>query len=103
MARMDVKKQEFVAAVATVASFLAERWFDEAGSVPVSPSNTLGAIPLDPGDPVFNRKEAARFLRVSVSTLGRFVKAGELKPIMLTGKAPKYRREDLERLLRRKQ
>lgn len=100
MAQKDLRKQEFVAAVAVVASYLAEQWFNE--NEPPQATTMGGMLPPEPGDPLFNRKEAAKFLRVSVSTLGRLVKTGDIKPVMLTGKAPKYRRRDLERFIDRK-
>lgn len=101
MTHSDVKKTEFVTAFATVATFLAARLYDDWGNPPILPSST-SATPADPSDPLLNRKEAARFLRVSVSTLRRFVEAGDLTPVMLTGKAPKYRRLDLERFINKR-
>lgn len=98
MAQTDLKKQEFVSAVATVAAVLAERWYEGWGNSPITLSAPAAE---DPHDPLLNRKEAARMLRVSVATLGRKVKAGDIKPVHVTGKAPRYKREDIERLIRR--
>lgn len=98
MAHMDSRKQEFVAAVSVVAAVLAERWYDGWGSSPISVSVPSAETS---NDPLLNRKEAAKMLRISVATLARKVKAGDIRPVNITGKAPRYRREDIERLIRR--
>jgi excisionase family DNA binding protein len=98
MAQTDARKQEFVSAVAIVAAVLAERWYEGWGSSPM----TVSAPSVESSsDPLLNRKEAAKMLRISVATLARKVKAGDLRPVNVSGKAPRYRREDIERLIRR--
>ena len=97
MAHVDSRKQEFVAAVSVVAAVLAERWYDGWGNSHM----TVSAPPAESPDPLLNRKEAAKMLRISVATLARKVKAGELRPVNVTGKSPRYRREDIERMIRR--
>jgi excisionase family DNA binding protein len=99
MAQSDSKKQEFVAAVATVAAVLAERWYEGWGNSPF----TISAPAAEPSsEPLLNRKEAAKLLKCSVSTLGRLVDAGDITKKHLTGKkVPLYSREEIERYIRR--
>jgi hypothetical protein len=51
---------------------------------------------------VYNRKQAALAIGVSVSTLDRIVAAGELKQVRVTGRSPKYEPKEIERFLTRK-
>lgn len=99
MSRSDARKQEFVAAVSVVAAVLAERWYDGWGNSPIA----ISAPPAEPSnDPLLNRKEAAKLLKCSVSTLGRLVEAGDITKKHLTGKkVARYDREEIERYIRR--
>ena len=48
---------------------------------------------------VLRRKEAADYLRVSLSTLKRMVASGAVKPIRLSERRVVFRRADLEKAL----
>lgn len=54
--------------------------------------------PLGPERAVMTREEAADYLGVSVPTLWRMVRAGEV-PHVMVGKRARYRREDLDAYL----
>lgn len=95
------EKQKLIEAFKTIAEFAARAAIEHVelkskASDPTSPE----AVQVQPL--VYNRKQAAQALGVSVSTLRRFVDAGEITPIMLTGKSPKYDPAEIELLLRRK-
>jgi excisionase family DNA binding protein len=100
MARTDVRKQEFIAAVATVAAFLAERFYDGGG---IAPTVLLPQSPADDNEKLLSRQGAADMLDVSLSTIDRFVREGELSPVKIAGRHPKFKPTDLARLIRRKQ
>ena len=51
----------------------------------------------EPIDPVITRKEAAKILGVSVTTLQRLEKAGELQPIYVTERIIGYRESAIRR------
>lgn len=51
--------------------------------------------------PLLTQTEAARYLRVSRSTVFRMCRDGELTPVYVRG-LKRYRREDLERIARGK-
>jgi excisionase family DNA binding protein len=100
MARMDVKKQEFADAAAHFARLAAEWWFDNGGKSPVA----VASAPVEDGtEPLLKRLEAAKMLKVSVSTVDRLARAGDIIPVVITGRAPRYKKEDIERLIRRRQ
>lgn len=47
--------------------------------------------------PLYNCREAAAYLRVSIATLDRMVRQAELPSVLLRGR--KFRREDLDRYI----
>ncbi len=98
MAQTDIKKQRFIAAAQEFAGCLAEWIYDLRGDEVITlaqPSNDESAEPL------LNLKEAARRMRVSVSTFKRKVAAGDIRPVKVTGKSARYKTEDIDRLIRR--
>lgn len=98
MATLDVKKQRFIAAAQEFAGCLAE-WIYEQGN---TPTITLPPTSFEEStEPLLNLKEAARLMRVSVSTFKRKVALGDIRPVKVTGKAARYKREDIDRLIRR--
>jgi excisionase family DNA binding protein len=62
-----------------------------AATAPVEPPPVVAAL---------NREKAAKYLGISRSTVNRLVKSGRLPAIAVTGKATRYRVEDLDRLIR---
>jgi excisionase family DNA binding protein len=99
MSRQDAKKQEFIAAIQVVAATLAELWWDGGSSQP--PAYLMPAS-TDDDDRMLSRQDVATMLDVSTSTVDRLAKAGELTPIKVTGRNPKFRRSDVQRYLRRR-
>jgi excisionase family DNA binding protein len=100
MANTDIRKQEFVSATQEFARCFAGWWWDNMGSGgPI----TLAPQPAtnDPSDPLLNLKEAAKLLKISQSTFKRRVRLGEIKAFKVAGKAARYKREEIERLIRR--
>ncbi len=99
MAQTEVRKQEFVAAAQEFARCFAGWWWENMGNGPI----TIATQPVseEPTDPLLNLKEAAKLLKISQSTFKRRVRLGEIKAYKVAGKAARYKREDLERLIRR--
>lgn len=98
MAQTDLKKQRFVAAAQEFAGCLAEWIYDLKSTQTITlPQTCFDESP----EPLLNLTEAARLMRISVSTFKRKVKAGDIRPVKVTGKAARYKREDLDRLIRR--
>jgi excisionase family DNA binding protein len=94
------EEREYIEAFKKVAEFAARvaiRHAEQMGKRFEAPNFDAPVEPL-----IYNRKQAAAALNVSVSTLDRLVIAGEIKPIMVSGRAPRYDPKDIELLLRRK-
>lgn len=100
MARTDAKKQEFIAAIQTVAAIFAEHWWDGGGKTP-----NLVLSPPSPEDneQMLGRGDVAKMLDVSTRTVDRLVKEKQLTPVRLTGRNPKFRKSEVERFIRRRE
>ena len=100
MARTDAKKQEFIAAIQTVAAIFAEHWWDGGGKTTslVLPS----PAPAD-DDQMLSRGDVAKMLDVSTRTVDRLAKEKQLTPVRLTGRNPKFRKSEVERFIRRRE
>lgn len=51
-------------------------------------------------EPLLSRQQAAPLLGVHVKTLPRWEKQGLIRPLRLTGRVVRYRRSEIERILR---
>jgi hypothetical protein len=94
------EEREYIEAFKKVAEFVARvaiRYVDKMDNKFVPADENAPVEPL-----VYNRKQAAATLNVSVSTLDRLVRDREITPIMVTGRAPKYDPEDIELILRKR-
>jgi excisionase family DNA binding protein len=99
MAQTDVRKQEFVASAQEFARCFAGWWWENMGNGPITIN--APAVPEESTDPLLNLKEASRLLKISQSTFKRRVRLGEIKAYKVAGKAARYKREEIERLIRR--
>lgn len=98
MAQTDAKKQRFIAAAQEFAGCLAEWIYDLRGDGVITLPQVINQ---ESSEPLLNLKEAARRMRVSESTFKRKVTAGDIQPVKVTGKAARYKTEDVDRLIRR--
>jgi excisionase family DNA binding protein len=94
------EREKVIDAFTTIAEFLAKAAIEHVELSARKFDPIPAAKPVEPL--VYTRKQAAEVLGISVATLRRLVAAGEITPIMLTGKAPKYDRTEIELMVRRK-
>jgi excisionase family DNA binding protein len=98
MATTDARKQRFVAAASEFAACLADFIYDLGVSAPVIVQSS--PVP-ESTEKLLSLKQAADLMCVSVSTFKRKVEAGEIRKHKITGKAARYKLEEVERLIRR--
>jgi predicted DNA-binding transcriptional regulator AlpA len=107
--KVEVSRSDFVTSFLVVARFYAERCYDNpslplsshlGGPPAVNGSTTNGEIPDD--DPVLTRKEAAKLLKVSPSTLDRMRKDGDLPPIKHLLPMVRYRTSDVRTYIQKR-
>jgi excisionase family DNA binding protein len=94
------EEQEYIEAFKKVGEFIARLAIRHADKMEGKLTPPNPDAPVEPM--VYTRKQAAASLGVSVSTLDRLVKAREITPIMVSGRAPKYDPKDIELMIRRK-
>jgi hypothetical protein len=98
MAQLDFRREEFVAAVCTVAKVFAERFYDNPTTI--LPGFSLSAPP-QAERPLISRTDAARELgNRHPTTIDRLVRAGQLKAHYPTGPSghAKFDPDDIARL-----
>jgi hypothetical protein len=100
MAQTDAKKQEFIAAFTTVAAFFAERLYE--GGIH-NPSFVVQSPPEAEEDQLLSRKAVCDALDISPRTLDRYARTGKLQPVRQTGRFPKFRKSDVQALIKKKE
>jgi hypothetical protein len=89
---MSMPTQEFPSVAETISKFVLD--LVRAAIKQIEAERADNPEPLSPA--LFNRKEAAKYLAIGVTTLDYLKKSGQIETVVI-GKWPKYTRKELDR------